>query len=82
MTYETMRQRTARREIVNEFLADRDYWRLMKYLSSGLNPPFMCLDEAVTTFRMLRRFSRKSTEDLRTRYVVARFFVWQGRNWL
>jgi hypothetical protein len=80
------RQRTARRAKVNEFLANRNYWLLMRFLverSGSLG--FLSLAEAQRQWRFHRAAGTLidgTTEGVRMRFVVARYFNKIGRAWL
>lgn len=80
-------ERARRRGIVNTFLARRSYWGVSDWLSARTVghdrlPRFLSLDEAVAHFRPLVMQGGPNIDQMRARYVVARYFRMAGREWL
>ncbi len=76
------RQRTRRREVVNTFLASRDYWKLMRWLAAKMpsHRRFLTIGEALAMARF--EYDRCPCDERLMVVVVARYFNMVGRNWL
>jgi hypothetical protein len=81
-------ERARRRGIVNTFLAQRSYWAVIRWLSQGvlsgaILPQFWSFDEAALHYgAKLRVRGRLDVDQVRARYLVARYFAKAGREWL
>ena len=76
-------ERTRRRRMVNDFLKERDYWQLLRWLTSRARidaalPRFFSLDEALAHFRPLRF----DNDYHRASYTVAVYFSRRKWGWL
>lgn len=79
---ERRRQRTKRRELINSFLARRDYWNLMNWLAAKMpsHRRFLTIGEALALARF--EYDRCPSDDWRMVVTVARYFDLAGREWL
>lgn len=81
-------ERARRREIVNAFLKARSYWAVIRYLSEGvlsgaILPQFWSLDEAAQHYgAKLKDRDRLGRDQVKARYVVARYFRAYRWHWL
>jgi hypothetical protein len=76
------RQRTRRREMVNTFLARRDYWHLMRWLSAKMpsHRRFLSIGEALALARL--DYAIDPTDEKRVVVVVCKYFDAAGPEWL
>lgn len=75
-----------RRAVVNGFLQARKYWRVIDFLTKGAPfvRPFWTMGEAVEHFgaELRKEHSEATLNEVRMRYVVARYFRAAGWGWL
>lgn len=79
---ERRRQRTRRRELVNHFLAGRNYWRLMTWLGAKMptHRRFLSIGEALALARL--QYAIDHNDETRLVVAIARYFVLSRWHWL